>query len=284
MWTGMRRSRTAVVVLTMFYASLTGVAADEETGWTDVAELSLVATDGNSESTSFGFKNTLERKWDGASFTFKVSGIRVEAFDGDRFAVGSQSDNRTVDPPTEVTAERYDASARFGQTFTERTLWYAGLNWERDEEAGVDDRTVIEAGMGNVWVDKERVKLSTRYAATYTDEALDTEDNDYAGYRLSYDYENKLTETATFDSDLTLDGNFDESTDWRADFSAGLAVAMNANLALKVGARLRYDHRPSFETVQLFDNENKDNLLGETDIELDELDTTLTASLVINFK
>ena len=57
---------------------------------------------------------------------------------------------------------------------------------------------------------------------------------------------------------------------------------MSAKLALKVGASLRYENEPALETVELFDPAG--TLLGETDIELDELDTTLTASLVINFK
>ena len=156
------------------------------------------------------------------------------------------------------------------------------MNWERNEDAGIEDRYIAEAGVGNVWIDNDDITLATRYAATYTDETLDTTDDDYVGYRLAYEYENKLTKTTTFENELTFDGNLDESSGWRADFDAGLAVAMSAKLALKVGASVRYENEPAFETVELFDPAG--TLLGEADIELDEMDTTLTASLVINFK
>ena len=88
---------------------------------------------------------------------------------------------------------RYTANSRYGRTFTERTFWYFGANWERNEDAGIEDRYIAEAGVGNVWIDNDDITLATRYAATYTDETLDTTDDDYVGYRLAYEYENKLT-------------------------------------------------------------------------------------------
>ena len=55
------------------------LAADEPGKWSDVAELGLVVTAGNSETETVGFKNTLSRAWDRSLFTLRAGGIRAES-------------------------------------------------------------------------------------------------------------------------------------------------------------------------------------------------------------
>jgi hypothetical protein len=78
---------------------------------------------------------------------------------------------------------------------------------------------------------------------------------------------------------LVLDDNLDETSDWRADMANGLAVAMSDNLALKVGLQLLYDNEPAIELIP-----NTPAPPAEVPFELDEMDTILTTSLVVDFK
>ena len=56
--------------------------------WSDAAEFSYVATAGNAQSTTLGFKNTLGRKWERSSFELKTGGVRASATTTTRTAVG----------------------------------------------------------------------------------------------------------------------------------------------------------------------------------------------------
>ena len=58
----------------------------ENIGWSNATELSLVRTQGNADTQTFGFKNTLRRNWRGARARLRVDGIRARA-SGERFLV-----------------------------------------------------------------------------------------------------------------------------------------------------------------------------------------------------
>ena len=51
---------------------------EKKLGWHDKAELALVVTAGNSETSTFGFRNLLSRTWTDAELKFEVSGLRTE--------------------------------------------------------------------------------------------------------------------------------------------------------------------------------------------------------------
>src|SRR5262249_35418341 len=57
--------------------------------WTDSAEFSYVATAGNAESTTLGFKNTLGRKWASSSIELKAGGVRASSTTTTRTAVAT---------------------------------------------------------------------------------------------------------------------------------------------------------------------------------------------------
>jgi hypothetical protein len=62
-----------------------------------------------------------------------------------------------------------------------------------------------------------------------------------------------------------------------------VAVAMNRRLALKVSLQWLYDNQPSLQLVDLFNPPFPPGTpAGRAQVELDELDTIFTASLVVN--
>lgn len=269
-----------------------GPASAAEGGWKDTAEFSYVVTSGNSDSSTLGFKNTLSREWDASKVTFKAGGIRVETTTVSDNAVGTPT-SFVVPENEETTAENYFVNGRYDRKITDRFFWYGGLGWDRNRFAGIDNRWIAEAGVGNIWRDDDVVKFKTNYAATFTDQEdvfptpglSDT----FAGVRVSWDYWHKFGENTEYVNTLIVDENLDETDDFRVDMVNSLSVSMNKSLALKVSHQLLYDNAPAFEDYPLVDAAGNPVIDPGTGAqvrvarELDDVDTIFTVALVVNF-
>lgn len=256
--------------------------------WKDSAEFGLVATGGNSETSTLGFKNTLTRVWARASFELKAGGVRAESTITSRRAVGDPANYAVVEQSrTDLTAENYHLNGRFDRTMSERVLWFTSAGWDRNRFAGVDSRLSAAAGIGNLWVGSDRVTFRTDYSLTFTRQedvvAAAGADDTFLGARLTAKWNVKVGDHATFSNDLAVDQNLDESTDLRADMINSLAVSMSARLALKVSVQLLYDHEPALQAVDLFDPLDPVTPIGSVLVPLDDLDTIVTASVVVSF-
>lgn len=263
-------------------------SSDKIEGWVSKAELSLVATSGNSDSTTFALKYDLSRKWQKSRLKLHMAGLRAESDTGTRFAVGpSRDDFEVVDTSaSEVTAENYAVSGRYERDVSDKLFWFAGGGWERNEFAGVANRYVAEAGGGNVWHDSEKSRLETSYALTGTHQedvvAGSGGGEGFVGVRLSLDGFRQLTGSTEWTSALMVDENLDDTSDLRARLEEAVAVAISDRLALKVSLELNYDNQPSFEALPLVspDGTRTDETVL---VELEELDTSLKTALVIRF-
>jgi putative salt-induced outer membrane protein YdiY len=259
---------------------------EKELGWSDKADFSLVGTSGNSESFTIGAKNLLTRDWKKAKLELTVGLIRSETNDIDRHAVENRAgndfhvveeDNRDTDP------ERYYFNSLYARLISEKLYWYTGLDWERNRPAAVESRTVVSAGVGNLWFKTDKIKWNTDYGATYTDEEdTNGETFTYGGLRLRSTYEHKFNDSTTYKNTLILDENLDDRSDFRADILNELQVSMNKRLALKLALRVQFDNRPAFEEVDLREFPGGPKV-GDVDAEKEETDTTFTGSLVISF-
>ncbi len=270
-----------VAVALAVVAPAPGWAQDErKTGWFDTAELSFVLTAGNSQTTTLGAKNTLERVWERATFKLEAGGIRTESTVTTRTASGSPTDFViSEEGESQVTAENYFARGRYDRNLSDRVFLFGGLGWERNTFAGFDNRYAVIGGVGNSWFDRDDTRFRTDYGVTYT-----VQDNivgargEFAGARVSYDYWRKVLPTTDFYSTLILDENLDETEDFRADFTNSVAVAMSEKLALKTSLQLLYDNQPSLVAVPLEGTPDTTVLA-----ELDELDSIFTVALVAKF-
>jgi putative salt-induced outer membrane protein YdiY len=196
------------------------LAQDEEkaTGWFDTAEFSLFMASGNAESSSIALRNTLRRVWEGASFELSAGALRAETTTASRIATGTPDDFVVGgSSETAVTAENYFLRGRYERDTVDEYYWFAGASWERNEFAGIADRTVLVGGVGTVWFDRDDTHFKTDCGLTHTrqkdvieDPAID---DSFIGLRLSWDYGRKLTTTTEYSNLLILDGNVDESSD-----------------------------------------------------------------------
>jgi putative salt-induced outer membrane protein len=280
---------TSLLVLGLVASATVSADDDKETGWSDSAELGIVATSGNSEATTLGFNNVLRHTWDTAEFFLELGAVRVESRPGGIAGVGGAGNFVEVEPAKEVDAERYFLKSGYGREISPRLFWNVGLEGEQNRPSGIDQRVAVTAGVGNNWfLEKENVTFRTAYNVAYTDEEFTQGPGaDFAGLRLAYDYKHKLTESTDFESNLVVDGNFDEAEDYRAEFFNAVTVSISKRMALKAGLRLIFRNLPPSETITLFDDNPftnpAANPTGTALVAKDDLDSIFSTSLVVTF-
>ncbi|HEU5180817.1 MAG TPA: DUF481 domain-containing protein [Candidatus Polarisedimenticolia bacterium] len=255
-------------------------------GWGDVGELAYVATSGNSEVNTLGFKNLLSRRWENALLEINAGGIRS------RSTVTTHTVS-SAGPPVDIaedsdsslTAEAYYANGKYSRDITKTFFWYGFAGWERNRFSGIENRTTVAGGVGNIWKDTDRVRFRTDYALSYVDEEDVAEppdfDGTYVAARLSSTYQQKFGEVTTYGNDFMIEDDLNDTTNWRGDMTNWVAVAMSARFSLKASLRWLYDHEPAQAAAS-----DPLGLLPPGEVaffELDKLDTIFTTSLVVKF-
>ena len=293
---------------------------DEPPGWTNATELSLVRTQGNAATQTFGFKNTLRRNWSAARLRLRVDGVRARTA-GDRILV--------VEPglrflpgalPAEFETgvsrlggapdvEQYFVEGRAELTISDRFFWNAGASWDRNHDAGIRNRYVSFGGVGNVWADGSDLSFSTGYGFSYTGreetEPDPAKDDRFGGVRVDSDYHQRLGAALELDSDAALNVNLLSASDYSLNVTNALGVAINDHLSLRVSLQHLCEHRPALDDtgivarVALIDPDgvpgSGDELfetvaaggaaieLGTGQIHKDGLDAIFRTALVISF-
>ncbi len=275
-----------IIALTMLFSVVCFAEEGQDRNWTDQAELSYVMTGGNVETNTLGFKNLFDYKWEKATLTFKVGGIRAENTNKYYFAVGDSNNFSVIsEEETVKTAEMYYANIKYQRNISEKFFWFTGLGWERNRFSGIDNRYNLFAGVGNIWFDSEESKFKTEYGLQYTKEEPVFEplnyDDSYGSLRFAYTYFRKVFQNSQFDQNLEVVMNMEETSDYRAVLQNSFTTNFSKRLALKVGLDFFYDNEPAFINIPLFDSNNVET--GTVLYELDELDTVFTTSLVITF-
>ncbi len=234
--TGLEKPRLRwLAVATLAWVSLTLPAAaqdpaaeePEEPRWQGSAGLAFVTTSGNTDTQNVGLDFALKRKpepW-GLELTVKVERAEEEGVE---------------------TAERYLAGLRGTRALNERWELFAGVSGEQDTFAGLDLRTLVEAGaVYHALLGPEHL-LSFDLGATWTDEdrvppALDV---DYLGAVAGVAYEWKFSESASLTERLVYYPNFDDAEDWRLDSTTALTASLNERFALQLSYAVRYRNLP----------------------------------------
>jgi putative salt-induced outer membrane protein YdiY len=282
------RARPLAAALAFAAAVSLSAAAQEaeepELGWAATAELSLVAAAGNTETSSLGLRATATRTWEEMLLKLEAGALRVEQTERTHRAVGPPDAVVLVEEEDSVlTADNQFLRGRLDREIGERLLAFAGAGWERDELAGIADRLSVATGLGHVWAEREDFVSRTTYGVTYTwEESTAGREDDFAGLRAGWDLLRRLTPTTVFTNALVVDQNLEETSDLRVEELASVAVTISDRLALKVSAHLKLDADPALLEVPREEPEGTptgDVVL----VELDELDTVLSAALVVSF-
>ena len=212
----MRSSRLAVPVIA-FALMIGGAAAQEETdenGWTNKTELGFVSTTGNSETTNLTFANKYTHTWTKAEFVFDAFALRTE--NTERF-LSNPDGTVDVSEETKLTAEQYLIAGKYTRQIHDRLGWYGSLRWTRNQFAGIQNRSIVGAGLSYSFFSTDVHKLVTEAGVDYTDEeSLDGDSRSFAGARLYGGYLRKFGKNAEFTSDLEFLMNLDDTEDAHA--------------------------------------------------------------------
>jgi putative salt-induced outer membrane protein YdiY len=266
-----RISFVAVAVLAFVAARAEDAPAKP---WSNATELGVIVTSGNSESMNFALGNKYAYKWSNAEFLSNAGALRTDSTPG-----ALNIDGVLVEPPKETTAESYFLDGKYRHTVTGDLFWYALAGWNRNRFQGIDSRLFGGGGIGYRFFESDRAKFTGELGVDYTQESpVDGEDRDFAGARGFLAYEQKIGAASKFVQELEVLENLDDTDDLRARSLTSIQASLSTNLALKVAARILYDKQPATETLN-----DINGVAAPIVRELDELDTILTATLVINF-
>jgi hypothetical protein len=241
--------------------------------WSNSTDLSLILTDGNSESEAFGFRSRTLRSSERSVFRITLQANRAESSDdpirrvdpGFTWPVGAPppADLTTTRaaPSTSLDVERYFFESRYersvsgtpGESSARTFLWHVGGSWESNRDAGIVSRTIIFGGLGHSWWSRDDLQFGTQYGLSWTDRREDQVDplksETFPGWRFSWDYLNRWGRNTIFESDWIVNGNIDELDDYSSSMINSIAVSMNERLALKVSLQWLYNSKPALQDV-----------------------------------
>jgi putative salt-induced outer membrane protein YdiY len=286
--------RPTIVASAVLLATAVGGMAQEEKeekklGWSNVADLGLVITSGNAPKTTFTFDDKLIYAWERSNFTFKAGALRTNDAD-DAFAVGTEDDFDIVYPELKLDNERFYVNGRYDRQINERFYWVAGAGWQRDTDAGIENRVDAFVGAGNYWKNTENLQFKTDYTFGLTTREDEIEDplreKRYPSARLSYDLMTKISKHAQFDSDLVFVANLKTAEDWNINNINAVTSNLTDVLALRASLQFIYYHLPALDEFDLFDidpSEGDAEQTGTVITRKKALDTVVKVTLVVTF-
>ncbi len=262
---------------------------EKKLGWSNVADLGLVLTGGNSRTSTFTFDDKLSRTWENATLAFGFSGLRTKTTD-DRIAVVAGPDDFNVleDELADLDTERYTVDGEYRRDVNAKLYWIAGAGWTRDLNAGIQNMTTVYGGLGNTWWNREDSHFRTDYALTYTNREEEIEDpaldGSFPALRVSLDYMKRFGSNNQYDNDFTILPNLKDLEDYQFDWTNSLTSNLTSLLALRVSLQLLYRNIPGLEEIELFPippSVGPSLPIGTVPVRRMKLDTLFKVALVV---
>lgn len=220
-----RRTLVAVALALAFTVPVLAEDAPPKP-WTGSAELSYVATSGNTDTSSIGLGGELHYKPGIWTWDFKLSYVEAEA-DGEK------------------TAEKLAALVGASRPISERLDYYARLAYLSDEFAGIDANYSVDTGVAWKALTGERHFLDLGGGVGYTsEERLVGEDAEFATGTAFAKYKYVLSKNAEFTDSATYVHDFEDSDNWRFLNSAAISAAINSVFSLKAYYNLVHLNQP----------------------------------------
>lgn len=281
----MRRPFLLSLALFSLAVATPAAAQTAEPGWTFNGKVTAVFAGGNATSSTLGVGSMLRRTGSAWELKLEDGAVRTQSGITTRKAIGT-ADNHRIEEETrqEKTAEAFFARARIDRKVESGLVLFGGVDWSRNTFAGIDSRTLLAAGAGNVWSATDDLRFKTDYGFTYTFRT-DVIDNpftkqNFPGLRVSYDLLARLTESTTLESGFVTDLNIQNTEDVESDFTGSLAIAINKSLSLKPGIHLLWRNDPALTRIDLYGSNGV--ATGQTVlVPLQKLDRFLDLALVV---
>lgn len=236
---GLGRLLTAGTVLFAGGLVAAGPAAAQATlkpdgKWRHAVGLGLSYAKGNSDATTF---------------TLNADGVRQRSYDKWSYygkALRARSDSET-------TGEQIGMGTRYDRDLNARLFAFGQGDLLRDKLANLSLRSSVAGGLGYHVIRTDDLTWDVFAGLGYTrDSYVDRTAFDgrmrsswgYAEVLLGEESNHQLTETASFRQRLVVYPNLSDSGEFRAQFDAGLAVAMSSRMSLTATLAYRYASLP----------------------------------------
>ena len=263
--------------LTLVCAALTLSAvaqAEEERSWSNVADLSWVQTSGNTQTSNLSLSDKLKLKLGVTNLTVDAGILRTKTTDR---VPANVAGDLVVAEDEKKTAENYRLAATLRGKVIGHATWYTSAGWEQDKLAGLDQRLSFGAGLGYTYLEQELQTAALELGYNYTDETPVEGESDGASFLRAFTtYDRTLSETAKLGSELEFLTNFDDSEDYRINWTTSITASLHSNLALKISYALKFDNTP---VIEVYSADGFEDVI----FEYDNTDTVLSTSLVFNF-
>ena len=202
-----------IVLLSCFIVMLpVANASKKEDGWSGSAELGLITTRGNTETTSSNARFTVNYRAAPWEHQLDLQSLRTEESGA-------------------ITADRSEAKYHGKYNFTDKSYYFGILRYEDDPFAGYDQRTTEVVGLGHTFYDTDTITFDVELGAGGRQtEFVDTTDLDETIYHLGADFGWAISKTSSFRQALTIEGG-DENT--VTESTTELKVKINSALAMK---------------------------------------------------
>lgn len=217
------------------------VMAEEADKWAHESEVSIVATKGNSENSTYNAKHASSKKF--GKNAAKVSG---------HYLYGETANDTMADK----TANNWDIALRYDRYFTDVLTGFFAIQYEGDEPANIDNRINLDLGAKYIWVKNDTMNFFTEAGYRYTKENyvgtavnLDNEvveDDDFHKLRLYAEFNYKCSGSVSTKLWVEHLPNFDEfADDYNTNFEWSLAAQMSNTFSLKIAYLGKYDNTPA---------------------------------------
>ena len=229
-------------------------AAENGDGWSQEAksELAYVAVFGNTESQTGSVKAEYRAMSDKNELLVRAGG-----------SYGMTNDVETVNT--------YYGRGKFSYYFLPGTYFFGLLGFESNRFSGYWARSSAQFGVGHLFFNRERHRLSGETGIDYSYEVLTDSDGDnwlFSGITsVSYQYE--LGEGARLVEELSWIYLWEYFYDYRLVSDSALSVQISNHFGLKTGVTVNYKNVPLRQRV------------GADLVELERTDTVVYTSLVM---
>jgi putative salt-induced outer membrane protein len=194
--------------------------------WERTAELSLVATGGNTDTQTLGVAGSLIWRPGQWNTQARVGYVRSEADDV-------------------LTAEAFSAAIRQARTISPRLEAYARGEYLVDHFAGIDSRTTLDAGLGWKLVDTPVHVLKVEAGAGVTHEIrIAADDETFAVGSVGALYAWKISSTTAIAEQALVTTDLGEIESWRLHNHVALTTTMTRVLSFRFSHDLKRSNRP----------------------------------------
>lgn len=152
-----------------------------------------------------------------------------------------------------TTGEQFRLGGRHDQDLTPSFFAFGGLDLERNKFANLKLRSQASGGLGWHVLKSDELAFdifaglsytSDRYIGPMLIDGRTRGSYGYAGLLIGEESTHKLSATTSFKQRLTVLPNLENTGEYRANWDAGLAVAMTRTMNLTVGATMAYNSEP----------------------------------------